>query len=86
MIYAIFFSLGDRDHVYGPGYLIATLAGWTSYLVLMVIYSQNIITAIYNYWMIDVALDVYKVILKTRPTDENISEGGDSTTTFDSGD
>ena len=87
MTYAIFFSLGDRDHVYGPGYLIATLVGWGSYLVVMIMYSKHIISALYNYWMMEVALDMYNYVLKNREADGITSEGGDDPTiAFDSGD
>ena len=58
MLYTVGFWLGDFGDEYGFRYTIFTLMGWTAYSILMQEYSHNILTSLYNYWMLEVAKNI----------------------------
>lgn len=54
IIWMMIMHVTDRNDEFGAAQFWASFVSWLSYMILMIFYSENVISSLYNYYMIPV--------------------------------
>ena len=58
IIWMMIMHVTDRNDEFSAGQFWATFVSWLSYMILMIFYSENVISSLYNYYMIPVVEEI----------------------------
>jgi len=58
IVWMMIMHVTDRNDEFSAGQFWASFVSWLSYMILMIFYSENVISSLYNYYMIPVVEEI----------------------------